>query len=97
MLLGSPARAEDDSRAAWSEVGSPGDRYDLKVSRGRVLGEYSSGLHERGRALRADSIVLMDSATAPLANSRMLRATQPPQPPQPPRPPGQRQPAQPSQ
>ena len=73
VLLRSPARPEDDSRAAWSEVGSLWDRCELIRSLGRVLCEHSSHLNEQGRAHRADSIVLRDSATT-LANSRMLRA-----------------------
>ena len=39
-----------------------------------MLREYSSDLDERGRALRADSIVLSYSATTLLANSRLLLA-----------------------
>jgi len=73
-LLGSPARPGDDSRAAWSEVGSRGDRHDIMLSLGRSRRDYSSGLYERGRALRADSLVLVDSTTTLQANSRMLRA-----------------------
>ncbi len=74
MLLGSPARPEDDSRAAWSEAGSLGDRYEIMLSLGRMLRDYSSGLYERGRALRADSIALVDSTTTLQANSRTVRA-----------------------
>ena len=73
VLLRSPARPEDDSRAAWSEVGSLWDRCELIRSLGRALCEHSSHLNEQGRAHRVDSIVLRDSATT-LANSRMLRA-----------------------
>ena len=74
VLLGSPARPEDDSRAAWSEAGSLGDRYEIMLSLGRMLRDYSSGLYERGRALRADSIALVDSTTTLQANSRIVRA-----------------------
>ena len=73
VLLRSSARPGDDSRAAWSEVGSLRDRRELIRSLGRVLCEHSSHPNEQGRAHRADSIVLRDSATT-LANSRMLRA-----------------------
>ena len=49
VLLGSPARPEDDSRTSWSEVGSLADRCDLIRSLGRVLRENSSRLYEHDR------------------------------------------------